>query len=74
MQGYLVIIFALSIAFTWVEVLKWGNVKPFTCVKCMAGWIALIIAGVTHTPFWFLYLFVGVFTGALFEATKMRYL
>ena len=74
MPGYLVIIFSLSIAFTWVEVLKWGVVKPFTCIRCMTGWIALILAGITHQPCWYLFVFLGVFVGAMFEGLKMRYL
>lgn len=74
MPGYQVILFALSIAFVWVEILKIGVVKPFTCVKCMCGWFALILAFYFDTPYWPLYLFVGLFAGAMYSAIKMRYL
>jgi hypothetical protein len=74
MPGYLIIIFALSISFTWVEILKWGVTKPFNCVKCMTGWVSLILAFSFHTPYWFFYLFVGLFVGAIYSAVKMRYL
>jgi hypothetical protein len=74
MQGYQVIIIALSMAFTWVEVMKWGVTKPFNCVKCMTGWISLLIAGVFHVPYWPFYLFIGLFSGAMYSAIKMRWL
>lgn len=73
MTGIQVIIFALSIAFTWVEVLKiFPHIKPFNCMKCMTGWTALILALLFHTPVAWLYLFVGLFAGAMFSAFKMR--
>lgn len=74
MSGYLVLFFALSIAFAWVEVWKWGSVKPFNCVKCLTGWFALLLAITFHTPFWYLYLPAGLFVGSMFSAIKMRWL
>lgn len=74
MPGYLVLFFALSIAFVWVEVLKFGSVKPFNCMKCMTGWFALVLAFLFNTQFWYMYLFAGVFLGAMFSAIKMRWL
>lgn len=74
MTGLQVIVFALSLAFVWVEVLKWGSVKPFNCVKCLTGWFALILAFTFHLEFWYLYLPVGVFAGAMFDAIRMRWL
>ena len=74
MTGLQVVVFALAIAFTWVEVLKWGSVKPFNCLKCMTGWAALILAFTFHVEFWYMYLPVGLFVGAMFEGIKMRYL
>jgi hypothetical protein len=75
MTGLQVIIFALSFAFMWVEVLKWWkHVKPFNCLKCMAGWSAVILAFTFHVEFWYMYLFVGLFVGALFTAIKLRWL
>lgn len=74
MHPTLILFFALSIAFTWVEILRWGNRKPFNCIKCMTGWIALIIAGSVQADYWPLYLFGGLFVGAVFDIVKMRYL
>lgn len=75
MTGLQVVVFALAIAFTWVEVLKWWkHVKPFNCLKCMTGWVALILAFTFHVQFWPLYLPLGLFVGAVFGAIKMRYL
>lgn len=73
MNGFEVILFSLSLAFTWVEVLKiFPHIKPFNCVKCLTGWIALILALLFHTPFAWLYLFVGLMVGAMFSAFKAR--
>jgi hypothetical protein len=74
MTGMQVIIFALSFAFMWVEVMKWGHVKPFNCLKCMTGWVALILAFTFHVQFWYMCLPVGLFAGAMFGGIKMRYL
>lgn len=74
MTGLQVVAFALAFAFAWVEVLKWGSVKPFNCLKCLCGWIALILAFTFHVQFWFMYLPVGLFVGAMFEGAKMRWL
>lgn len=73
MQGYLVVIIALSLAFTVKDVLHW-NVKPYNCTKCLTGWFSFFIALIFHTPYWYFYLFIGLFVGAMFEAIKMRWL
>lgn len=74
MTGLQVVVFALAFAFTWVEVLRWGSVKPFNCLKCMTGWVALILAFTFHVEFWYMYLPVGLFVGAMVSAIKMRWL
>lgn len=74
MTGPQVIIFALSLAFMWVEVLRWGVTKPFNCLKCMCAWAAVILAFTFHVQFWPLYLPLGLFVGAIFEGIKMRWL
>lgn len=74
MTGLQVIVFALSFAFMWVEILKWGVTKPFNCLKCMTAWTAVILAYTFHVEFWFMYLPVGLFAGAMFTAIKMRWL
>lgn len=74
MTGLHVIVFALSFAFMWVEVMKWGVIKPFNCLKCMTGWVALILAFTFHAEFWYMYLPVGLFVGAMFSAIKLRWL
>ena len=69
-----IIIYALSLAFCQVEVMHFGSVKPFNCIKCMTGWYALALGliwmgwpGIWMLP-------VGVFIGGIFEAGKMRFL
>ena len=74
MTGLQVIVFALAFAFMWVEVLKWGAVKPFNCLKCMTGWAAVILAFTFRVEFWYMYLPCGLFAGAMFEGIKMRWL
>lgn len=74
MTGLQVVVFSLAFAFTWVEVLKLGVHKPFNCLKCMTGWVALILAFTFHVQFWYMYMFVGVFVGAMLEGIKMRWL
>lgn len=75
MTGLQVIIFAISFAFMWVEVLKWWKqIKPFNCIKCMTGWTAVILALAFHVEFWYMYLPVGLCAGAIFEGIKMRWL
>jgi hypothetical protein len=74
MQAYQIIILALSLAFYWTEVLRWGVTKPFNCIKCMTGWFALIIACTQFGWFGILYAPVGVFAGAIFTMIKYRWL
>lgn len=75
MTGPQVIVFALSFAFLWVEVLKWWRrIRPFNCFKCMCGWSAVILAFTFHVEFWYMYLTLGLFVGAMFEGIKMRWL
>jgi hypothetical protein len=74
MPGYLVLFFSLAIAFTWVEVVKIGKFKPLNCVKCLTGWISLPMAYFFETPYWYFYLFAGLFVGAVYSAIQMRYL
>lgn len=74
MSGPQIVLFAFSCAFTWVEVLRWGSVKPFNCVKCLTGWFAVILAFMFHVEHWYFYLPVGLAAGAVWEGVKMRYL
>jgi hypothetical protein len=69
-----VLFIALSFAFAWVEVFKIGTIKPFTCLKCMTGWFALLIGCLSIGWYGVLYLPVGLFIGAVFSSIKMRYL
>ncbi len=69
LTGSEVIVFALAIAFALVEV-----VKLFPCMKCVTGWTALLLAIAFHTPFAWVYLFVGLMAGAVFGSIKMRWL
>jgi hypothetical protein len=72
LSGPAVLFFSLACAFTWVEIMKWGVTKPFTCIKCMTGWIALLLALIFHVDHPYFYLPAGLFIGAVFEAIKMR--
>jgi hypothetical protein len=74
MTGLQVVIFSLACAFVWVDIMKWGVTKPFTCLKCMTGWFTVIFAFSHHVEFWPLYLPLGLFVGAMFEGIKMRWL
>ena len=65
---------ALSIAFMWVEVLKWGVIKPFNCLRCMTGWFSLIIGCMAAGWAGMFYLPAGIFIGAFFDRIKIRYL
>jgi hypothetical protein len=74
MTGLQVLIFSLACAFAWVDVLRWGVIKPFNCLKCMTGWISILFAFSHHVQFWPLYLPLGLLVGAMFEGIKMRWL
>lgn len=74
MTGSQVLFFGLSIAFTWVDLLKLGRFKPFNCLKCMTGWSSLAIAIIFQVDYWYMYLPAGLFVGAVFSAIKMRWL
>ncbi len=73
MPGYLVIIFSLSIAFLIVEFFHIPK-KPFNCYKCLTAWISVIMAFCFGTEYWYFYLPLGMFAGAMFSGIKMRYL
>jgi len=68
----LILLFSLSVAFMNIEVLHLGSVKPFNCIKCLTGWISLIIALCFHCEVWYFMLPAGVFVGAMFELIKGR--
>ncbi len=74
LSSFEIIFTALSIAFTWVEILKWGVTKPFNCLKCMTGWAALIIGCLCIGWHGIIYLPIGLFIGSIFSAIQMRYL
>jgi hypothetical protein len=83
-----IIVISLAIAFCWVEFIQPTTVaivfiltgnklldsKPFNCIKCLTGWIALAIGVYLHGWLGLVYLPLGVFTGAIFSAIQMRYL
>ena len=69
-----IIILSLSLAYCWVDVLHIGSIKPFNCIMCMTGWFALALGLWCHGLPGIAFMPVGVFTGALFENLRMRYL
>lgn len=73
MNGLQVIFFSLSLAFFWVYILQWIKfTKPFNCLKCLTGWIALLLAWLFNVEYWPLYLFAGLFAGAIVDRIIMR--
>lgn len=73
MTGLQVVLFALAFSFAFTE-LKLAKHKPLNCLKCLTGWVALILAFTFHVQLWYMYLPVGLMTGAVFGAIKMRWL
>lgn len=74
MTGYEIVFYALVAAFVQIEVIHFGVVKPFNCLKCMTGWYALIIGCVAQGWHGLIFLPIGVFVGAIFSAIQMRWL
>ena len=68
----------LCVAFTCVELrprIRLFERKPFNCTMCMTGWCTTGVAVVCGYGWWSLvFLPIGLFVGAMFEAIKMRYL
>jgi hypothetical protein len=69
-----ILLLALSLAFCQVEVIQFGSVKPFNCIKCMTGYYALALGCIEQGWHGLWYLPLGVFIGAIFQAIKMRWL
>jgi hypothetical protein len=74
MTTFQILFLSLSLAFTWVEILRLGVTKPFNCMKCMTGWVALAFGIYYFGWHGWIYLFEGLFVGALFSAIQMRFL
>lgn len=86
MNHFEVILYSLAIAFCWVNLIRPKvafdfngadvfEMKPFNCLMCMTGWVALIIALFAGYGFMALFFLpVGVLVGAMFEGFTMRYL
>lgn len=68
------ILLALSMAFCQIEVVHFGSVKPFNCLKCMTGWYAFMIGCIAFGWHGVVFLPIGVFVGAIFSAIQMRWL
>ena len=74
LRSYEIICLAFSMSFTWVYIFKWGSIKPFNCVTCMAGWFSLII-GYLSVGWWGLaYMPIGMTVAALYSEIRMRWL
>jgi hypothetical protein len=79
MSNVEIILSGLALAFCWVHYVNpFKKTKPFNCVKCMSGWFSLILFGLVgsglYWPYGWLFLPIGVFAGAMFEAISMRWL
>lgn len=70
-----VLLAALASAFTFVNYVNpFKRIKPFNCVTCLTGWIALILSYLFNVPFYCLYFPIGIFVGGMFERLTMKYL
>ncbi len=77
-----IIIAALAIAFAFVNLIypylarkKFFQRKPFNCIMCLTGWSSLGLALINGYGYGsVLFMFVGLFAGAMFEGLTMRYL
>jgi len=74
MLNYNIIIVALSLSFCQIEVLHFGSVKPFNCMKCMTGWYALALGCWWYGWHGMVYLPVGVTAGAIYSEIQMKWL
>ena len=75
LKGWQAVLFGFSAAFVWVNRLGWlHHTKPFNCLPCMSGWATLILAFMFHVEAWYMYVFVGVVVGSIFNGIKMRWL
>lgn len=76
MINFNILLLALAWAFCQIEVIHFGSIKPFNCLKCMTGWYALALACFVYGYGWrgIIYLPLGVFVGAIFSGIKMRWL
>lgn len=74
MINFNILLLSLSLAFCQVEVVHFGSVKPFNCIKCMTGWYALTLGCMSIGWHGIIYLPLGVFVGAIYSAIEMRYL
>lgn len=74
MINFNILLLALALAFCQIEVIHFGSIKPFNCLKCMTGWYALAIGCWSIGWHGIVYLPLGVFVGAIFSAIQMRHL
>lgn len=74
MSGFEIVFCGLVAAFFQIEVIHFGSVKPFNCVRCMTGWYSLIIGCIAHGWHGIIFLPIGVFVGSIYSAIQMRYL
>lgn len=73
--AFWILLFALSLAFVCVYTFTWmPKFKPFNCLKCMTGWITLIISLLYGHPNAILLMAVGIFIGAIFDSIQSRWL
>lgn len=73
MQPGFLLLSAFSMSFVYVEFINpFKRIKPFNCIKCMNGWIALLLAYLFGVSFWACYFFIGVTMGAIFDRIKMK--
>ena len=73
-----ILFYAIAISFVIAHVLKlkWLRFKPFNCMPCLTGWIALAlsIAATLPAATCVLQCAAGLFIGSIIEGLIMRYL
>lgn len=74
MTPFEIIMFSVSVSFCITQVWKPLNFKPFNCMMCLTGWVAMITGIGVYDLSGVLFFPVGCFAGAMVEAAMMRYL
>lgn len=74
-----ILFYAAAAAFCFVQLLPRVRLtarKPFNCLTCMTGWVALVLTIISgyDWPWWILLMLAGWFVGAVMSGIIMRYL
>lgn len=81
----LILFYSVCVGFVWSNYVlkmliadtfpKWAKSKPFSCMMCLTGWTAFVLAGISGYSFEsVLIACAGWFIGAIISGIIMRYL